>query len=130
MPGKVLNALGGEKRETERCKVIAQGRRADSAGVSAQLLLLCPTPCDTMDCQPPGFSVHGFLQARILEWVAMPRDGTCVSYIAVEMEFKPRQPSSDLCCVVTARAGVTKLSSLSATHMFSWYLTWVSQCKR
>ena len=33
---------------------------------------LCPTPCDPMDCSPPGYSVHGILQARILEWVAMP----------------------------------------------------------
>ena len=28
--------------------------------------------CDPMDCRPPGSSVHGVLQARILEWVAMP----------------------------------------------------------
>ena len=32
---------------------------------------LCPTLCDPMDCSPPGFSVHGILQARILEWVAI-----------------------------------------------------------
>ena len=32
----------------------------------------CPTLCDPMDCNPPGFSVHGHLQARILEWVAIP----------------------------------------------------------
>ena len=31
---------------------------------------LCPTLCDPMDCNPPGSSVHGILQARILEWVA------------------------------------------------------------
>ena len=43
-----------------------------------------------MDCHPPGSSVHGILQARILEWVAMlsfpassrPRDRTCISCIA------------------------------------------------
>ena len=28
--------------------------------------------CDTMGCSPPGSSVHGILQARILEWIAMP----------------------------------------------------------
>ena len=33
---------------------------------------LCPTFCDPMDYSPPGFSVCGILQARILEWVAMP----------------------------------------------------------
>ena len=33
----------------------------------------CPTLCDPMDCSPPGFSVHGILQIRILEyWVAIP----------------------------------------------------------
>ena len=32
---------------------------------------LCPTLCDPVDCSPPGFSVHGILQARILEWVAI-----------------------------------------------------------
>ena len=37
----------------------------------AQLLQSCPTLCDPMDCGPPGSSVHGILQARILEWVAM-----------------------------------------------------------
>ena len=30
----------------------------------------CPTFCDPVDCSPPGSSVHGILQARILEWVA------------------------------------------------------------
>ena len=33
---------------------------------------LCPTLCDLMDCSTPGSSAHGVLQARILEWVAMP----------------------------------------------------------
>ena len=48
---------------------------------------LCLTLCDPMDRSPPGSSVHGILQARILEWVAIPssrgssqpRDRTCVS---------------------------------------------------
>ena len=32
----------------------------------------CPTPCDPMDRSPPGSSIHGILQARTLEWVAIP----------------------------------------------------------
>ena len=31
----------------------------------------CPTLCDHMDCSPPGSSVHGILQARILEWAVI-----------------------------------------------------------
>ena len=50
----------------------------------------CPTLCDPMDCSLPGSSVHGILQARILEWVAspfsrrslQPRDRTQFSCIA------------------------------------------------
>ena len=50
----------------------------------------CPTLYNAMDCSPPGSSVHGILQARILEWVAIPfsrgsswpRDWTRVSCIA------------------------------------------------
>ena len=33
---------------------------------------LCPTLCEPMDYSPPGSSVLGILQARILEWVAIP----------------------------------------------------------
>ena len=32
----------------------------------------CPTLCDPMDCSSPGSSVHAILQARILEWIAIP----------------------------------------------------------
>ena len=32
---------------------------------------LCPSLCDTMDCSPPGSSVHGIFQGGILEWVAI-----------------------------------------------------------
>ena len=49
----------------------------------------CPTLCNPMDCSLPGFTVHRILQARILEWVAMPfsrgssqpRDRTQVTFI-------------------------------------------------
>ena len=50
----------------------------------------CPTLCNLMDCSPPGSPIHGSLQARILQWVAIffsrgssrPRDRTHVSCIA------------------------------------------------
>ena len=51
----------------------------------------CPALCNPMDCSLPHSSVHGILQARILEWVAIhfskgsswPRDRTQVSHTAV-----------------------------------------------
>ena len=36
---------------------------------------LCPILCDPLDSKPPGSSVHGILQARILEYVAYPSPG-------------------------------------------------------
>ena len=48
---------------------------SDSTGsvyTCAKSLQSCPTLCDAVDCSPPGFSVPGILQARTLEWVAMP----------------------------------------------------------
>ena len=39
--------------------------------IAAKSLQSCPTLCDPMDCSLPGFSVHGILQARTLEWVAI-----------------------------------------------------------
>ena len=37
----------------------------------SEVTQLCPTLWDPLDCSPPGSSVHGILQARILEWVAI-----------------------------------------------------------
>ena len=50
----------------------------------------CLTLCNITDCSPSGFSVHGILQARILEWIAIffsrvtpqPRDRTLISCLA------------------------------------------------
>ena len=41
------------------------------ACMHAKLLQLCLTLCNPLDCSPPGSSVHGILQARVLEWGAI-----------------------------------------------------------
>ena len=54
------------------------------------IIQLYPTLCNRMDYSPPGFSVHGIFQARILEWVPIPfsrgssrpKDQSLVSCIA------------------------------------------------
>ena len=56
--------------------------------ICVKSLQSCPTLCDLIDRSPPGSSVHGILQASILEWVATPssrgssqhRGQTCVTY--------------------------------------------------
>ena len=56
---------------------------------AAKSLQSCLTLCDPMDCSPPGSSVHGILQARILEWVAIPSPGDLPN-----PGIKPRSPSA------------------------------------
>ena len=56
----------------------------------SEVAQLCPTLCDPMDCSPPGSSVHGIFQVRLLEWGAISfsrgssqsRDRTRVSHRA------------------------------------------------
>jgi len=37
----------------------------------SEVAQLCPTLSDPMDCSPPGSSIHGIFQARVLEWDAI-----------------------------------------------------------
>ena len=58
--------------EANICKVYSTEpahRKHSANGSDAKLPQLCPTLGDPMDCSLPGSSVHGILQARILEWV-------------------------------------------------------------
>ena len=53
---------------------VRSGALKDKISFKASVLVThsCPTLCDSMDSSPPGSSVHGILQAGILEWVAIP----------------------------------------------------------
>ena len=59
---------------------------------------LCPTLYYPTDCSPPGSSAHGFLQARILEWVAVsfsrgsPDPGIKPGFPALEADCLPSEP--------------------------------------
>ena len=60
-------------REAWRVAVhgIAELDMTEALKVKVLVPQLCPTLWDPMDCSPSGSSIHGILQARILEWVAM-----------------------------------------------------------
>ena len=78
--------------QTILCKIMSLGSYTVLTGACVCVLVaqLCLTLRDPVDCSLPGSSVHGILQARILEWVAIPfsrgsswpRDWTRVSNIA------------------------------------------------
>ena len=76
------------------------------AAAAAKSLQSCLTLCDPIDGSPPGSPVPGILQARTLEWVAMPssrgssqpRDQTQISHIAVDSlpSESPGKPTQNL----------------------------------
>ena len=90
IPG--LRSPGGENDNPFHysCLENCTDRGSWQATVCTQSFQLCPTVCNPMDYCPPDSSVHGILQARILEWVAIsyskgssrPRDRTCISYVS------------------------------------------------
>ena len=57
------------------CHFLLQCMKVKSESEVAQL---CPTLHDPMNCSPPGSSVHGISQARVLEWGAIAFSGTIV----------------------------------------------------
>ena len=81
----------GKGHVTHTMRSLGPSRLPHASQQCAKSLQSCPTLCDPMDCGLPGSSVHGVLQAKILEWVAMPsfsrassqpRDQTHNSYVS------------------------------------------------
>ena len=60
-------------KDTCVCVRILRGniKSLTSGAHKCSVVQSCPTLCDPLDCSPPDSSVHGILQARILEWVAI-----------------------------------------------------------
>ena len=64
-----------DRLKQRKTKIETKRKSLGQPSVHAKSLQSCPTLCDPIDCSPPGSSVHGILQTRILEWVAMPSPG-------------------------------------------------------
>ena len=120
--------------------------------MSAKSLQSCLTLCDPVDQSTPGFSVHGILQGRILDWVAIPssrgsfqpRDQTQVSALQVDslLSQTPGKPSFfiwtgikkkgelhlvtdiKLCLIIAKWTPISLILSSMTTSVpgFSWYI--------
>ena len=64
---KECSKMEGYKSNTQKSIVFLY----TAAAAAAKSLQLCPTLCDPIDGSPPGSSVHGIFQARVLEWGAI-----------------------------------------------------------
>ena len=61
-------------------------------GLGVEVLVTQSTLYYPMDCNPPGFSVHGIVQARILEWVAVLLPGIEPASPALQADSLPSEP--------------------------------------
>ena len=56
----------------------------------SELVQSCLTPSDPMDCSPPGSSVHGIFQARVLEWGTITFSGAMLSQSLIQFSVDGR----------------------------------------
>ena len=77
---------------------------------------LCPTLCDPVDCSPPGSSVHGILQARILEWVAI------LFSMVVPKWLYSNSIIFSMC--ISWHSSIKKSISISLSHFFGIVMKW------
>ena len=69
---------------------------------------VCPTLCDPIHCSPPGSSVYGILQARILEWVAIP------------FSWGSSQPRDQTQVSINCRRIIYQLSHKESPRILEW----------
>ena len=87
---------------------------------AAKSLQLCPTLCDSMDSSPPGSTVSGILQAKILEWVAISFSNAC-------MHAKSLQSCSTLCNPMDSSPPGSSIHRILQTRIPDWVVISFSQ---
>ena len=103
------------------------------------LSLSCIQPFETMDCSPPGSSVHGVLQSGVLEWVAIYHQITRVKDCKSQIKFS--EPKTTFClnlyswkvflyCVILITISVFTHDVLltSNEYFFRYYLSYLANC--
>ena len=80
---------------------------------AAKSLQSCPTLCNPIDSSPPGSSVPGILQARILEWVAISFSSAC-------MHAKSLQPCPTLCDPMDSSPPGSSVHGIPQARILEW----------
>ena len=78
----------------------------------------CPTLCNSMDCCPLGSTVHGILQARILEWVAI--SGNYTQYLSINCMGKESEKEYIITIRTTYRTFDLFLLVSASTNKGQW----------
>ena len=115
---------------SRHCAVFQECRHySRRACVCVLVTYSCPTLCDPLDCSPPGSSVHGILQARILEWVPRPPPGTLPNpgielwSPTLEADFLPSEPPQVTGMELHYRKGCSQRRVWKLQSSI-WWLAW------
>ena len=87
-----------QKQKQNKPKKETNTHCKSTAVVDALVVKSCPTLCNPTDCSPPGSSIHGISQVRILEWIAisfsrgLPDPGIKVGSPALKADSLPTEP--------------------------------------
>ena len=100
----------------------------------AKSLQTCTTLCDPADCSPPGNCVHGIIQARILEWGAMPSSSgpsgnrvSCASCIGRRGGFFTCSRSNETVVSCSKRFSNLSHHTLYLDALFLWTESWETE---
>ena len=116
-------------RYAEDTTLMAESEELKSLLGEGEVAQSCPTLCDPVDCNLLGFSVHGILQARILEWIAIsfsrgssqPRDRIRVSHIGgrrFNLLMKVKEESGK----VGLKLSIQKTKIMASGPITSWQI--------
>ena len=95
------------------CHLLLQCMKVKSESEVAQS---CPTLRDPMDCSPPGSSIHGIFQARVLEWGAIAFSSFCLAAAAAKL----RQLCPTLCDPVDCSLPGSSVHGIFHARVLEW----------
>ena len=98
---------------------------------------LCPTLCRPIDCSPPGSSVHGISQARVLKWAAISFPGdlpdpgsepiSCLAGRFFTTESPGKPPVYIHLCIYQGSIFIFKTGSEPSINTCGWFPWWLRQ---
>ena len=109
------------------CHFLLQCRKVKSESEVAQS---CLTLCDPMDCSPPGSSIYGIFQARVLEWGAIIQQ---ILILQASWRGETSQHSLEFCCGRVPRIWLASGASLHnvRSHLLAGNMCkcWITEAK-
>ena len=84
------------------------------------------TLCDPMDCSPPGSSVHGILQARLLEWVA--NDALILAWTSLVAQWQRIcLPTWEMCVQSLGWEDILEKEMATHSSILAWEIPWTEE---